>query len=305
MFSISTERLKMVPLDKANLQLSIRNFSKVEGALGLTISGKKLSDREMKVYKIRLEAVESNQINYRWNTVWVIALKDINRFIGTIMIKNYPNEKGEVIIGYSIEEEYRGKGFMTEVLNGLIKWMLLNPEVKAVVADTLKDNIPSQRVLQKIGMINYLEDEECLWWRLTMKRNRAFSAIIHDGKIAMVKHERSDNSFWTLPGGGVEEGEELEDAAIREAKEEVNLKITIIRYLFRTEYTKGTEYCFLAIPSEECELKLGCDPEFGDDDQILKEAAWIDVSEVREDKQVSKVLEALTDEEMKTFNIVI
>lgn len=305
MFSISAERLKMVPLDKANLQLSIRDFSKVEGALGLTISGKKLSDRETKVYKIRLEAVESNQINYRWNTVWVIALKDINRFIGTIMIKNYPNEKGEVIIGYSIEKEYRGKGFMTEALNGLIKWMLLNPEVKAVVADTLKDNIPSQRVLQKIGMINYFEDEECLWWRLTMKRNRAFSAIIHDGKIAMVKHERSDNSFWTLPGGGVEEGEDLEAAAIREANEEVNLRITIIRHLFSTEYTKGTEYCFLAIPSERCELKLGCDPEFGDNDQILKEAAWIDISKVREDKQVSKVLEVLTDEEMKAFNIVL
>lgn len=305
MFSISTERLKMVPLDKANLQLSIRDFSKVEGALGLTISGKKLNDRETKVYKIRLEAVESNQINYRWNTVWVIALKDINRFIGTIMIKNYPNEKGEVIIGYSIQKAYRGKGFMTEALNGLIKWMFLNTEVKAVVADTLKDNIPSQRVLQKIGMINYFEDEECLWWRLTMKRNRAFSAIIHDGKIAMVKHERSDNSFWTLPGGGVEEGEGLEDAAIREAEEEVNLKITIIRYLFSTEYTKGTEYCFLAIPSEGCELKLGCDPEFGDNDQILKEVAWIDISKVREDKQVSKVLEVLTDEEMKAFNIVL
>lgn len=305
MFSISTERLKIFPLEKANLQLSIRDFSKVEGALGLTISGKKLSDRETKVYEIRLEAVESNQINYRWNTVWVIALKDINRFIGTIMIKNYPNEKGEVIIGYSIEKEYRGMGFMTEALNGLIKWMSLNPEVKAVIADTLKDNIPSQRGLQKIGMINYFEDEECLWWRLTMKRNRAFSAIINDGKIAMVKHERSTSSFWTLPGGGVEEGEELEEAAIREAKEEVNLKITIIRPLFSTEYTKGTEYCFLAIPSEECELKLGCDPEFSDDDQILKEAAWIDVSCVCEDKQVSKVLEALTDEEMKAFKIVL
>lgn len=138
-----------------------------------------------------------------------------------------------------------------------------------------------------------------------MKRNRAFSAIIHNGKIAMVKHERSDRSFWTLPGGGVEEGEGLEGAAIREAKEEINLKISIIRYLFSTEYTKGTEYCFLAIPTEGCELKLGCDPEFGDNEQILKEATWIDINEVREDKQVSKVLEALTDEEKKAFNIVL
>jgi 8-oxo-dGTP diphosphatase len=138
-----------------------------------------------------------------------------------------------------------------------------------------------------------------------MKRNRAFSAIIHEGKIVMVKHERSNKSFWTLPGGGVEEGECLEDTAVREAKEEVNLKIKILRYLFNIEYSQGVEHCYLAIPSQDCKLSLGYDPELDINEQVLTEAAWIDISNVHNDKHVSKVLEALTAEELASFNIIL
>ncbi|WP_227793550.1 NUDIX hydrolase [Paenibacillus guangzhouensis] len=44
-------------------------------------------------------------------------------------------------------------------------------------------------------------------------------------KILMVKND--DNGKWTLPGGLVEEGESLESAAIREAKEETGLDIQV------------------------------------------------------------------------------
>lgn len=82
------------------------------------------------------------------------------------MIKGYPNKDSEVIVGYSLEANYRGLGFMTEALEGLIKWIFINQDVKYIVADTLKDNIPSQRVLKKLSMKVYREDNECFWWRL-------------------------------------------------------------------------------------------------------------------------------------------
>jgi len=166
MLAIDTNRLTILPLDQSLLEISLSDFNEMEKVLGLVITYRKLSDREKNVYKIRLKSVENNPIQYMWYTVWIISLKEENKFIGSIMIKNYPNDNGEVILGYSIENDYRCNGFMTEALNSLTQWMFLNVEVKFIIADTLKSNIPSHRVLQKIGMVKYMEDDECYWWML-------------------------------------------------------------------------------------------------------------------------------------------
>lgn len=61
-------------------------------------------------------------------------------------------------------------------------------------------------------------------------------AIIHKEKILLVK--RRDVPVWVLPGGGVDEGESLEEAALREIKEETGLDIEIERAL-ATYYPGG------------------------------------------------------------------
>ncbi len=52
-------------------------------------------------------------------------------------------------------------------------------------------------------------------------------AVIHEGKILLT--QREDFETWILPGGGVEEGESLAQAAIRETKEETGLNIELTR----------------------------------------------------------------------------
>lgn len=51
-----------------------------------------------------------------------------------------------------------------------------------------------------------------------------------EGRLFLAKHEKWENKF-NIPGGGVESGETLKEAAIRETKEETNMDIEKIEYL--------------------------------------------------------------------------
>ena len=54
-------------------------------------------------------------------------------------------------------------------------------------------------------------------------------AIIENNKILLTL--RSDWEVWCLPGGHVDEGESVAEAAIREAKEEVGVDVLLTRYV--------------------------------------------------------------------------
>ncbi len=55
----------------------------------------------------------------------------------------------------------------------------------------------------------------------------AVSVVVRDtqGRLLMIR--RTDNNYWSIPGGGVEPGESVREAAIREVAEETGLSCDI------------------------------------------------------------------------------
>ena len=64
-----------------------------------------------------------------------------------------------------------------------------------------------------------------------VKRDRAQSLVHRGDRILLIEHKMRGRDFYNLPGGGVEDGETPEEAALRELKEEAMVEGRIIRPL--------------------------------------------------------------------------
>lgn len=168
-YQLESERLKLLPLKAQSLALAVENYSKMQTELGLKVNKALLEDEMQYAMRIRLTKVLENEKNYLWYTNWAIVLKEENLIIGYIILKGLPNEAGEVIIGYAVDEDYRRKGYATEAVRRLLQWIFSYPRVHSVIADTEKTNLPSYRLLEQLGAIKYKETEELLWWKIENK----------------------------------------------------------------------------------------------------------------------------------------
>jgi [ribosomal protein S5]-alanine N-acetyltransferase len=81
-----------------------------------------------------------------------------------------PPVDGMVATGYELLPAYRGKGYATEAVRALVDWAFAHPEVRKVVAETLPDNEPSIRVLQRTGFRRARKSSEPGHIRFVLKR---------------------------------------------------------------------------------------------------------------------------------------
>jgi len=77
-------------------------------------------------------------------------------------------------------------------------------------------------------------------------RTRAGIVLIEDNKVALIKRHRSGVEYFVFPGGGVEEGETPEEAAIREAMEELGVEIIVKQKVAIIHFDSSTQIYFLA-----------------------------------------------------------
>ncbi|GAB4246853.1 MAG: NUDIX hydrolase [Thermoleophilia bacterium] len=57
---------------------------------------------------------------------------------------------------------------------------------------------------------------------------RVAALIVSEGRVLLVRQAKGGRQYWLLPGGGVERGETLAEALVRELREECGLSISVI-----------------------------------------------------------------------------
>ncbi|MBI1728318.1 MAG: GNAT family N-acetyltransferase [Candidatus Rokubacteria bacterium] len=56
-------------------------------------------------------------------------------------------------VGYVLAQRYWGHGLMTEAAGAVVEWVIAQPEIHRVWATVDLENVASQRVLEKVGMV--------------------------------------------------------------------------------------------------------------------------------------------------------
>ncbi|GAB3934119.1 GNAT family N-acetyltransferase [Larkinella terrae] len=172
MTSLISNRLQIIPLSLSDLeQLSIsRAALETARCLDLSHFELKADARFMAEFDEALaHFVIPNLIahpdRWVWYTHWLVVHRELNLTIGGLGMAGPPDADGQIMIGYFMDRKFEGKGYTTEAVNCFLDWIFEQPDVKTVIADTLREFNASQRVLQKTGFTFVGEVEEGVRWR--------------------------------------------------------------------------------------------------------------------------------------------
>ena len=85
---------------------------------------------------------------------WIVELKSTHELIGTIDVasKNFI-KYGSVELGYCYGEEYWHKGYATEALKRVIRFLFDEVDFEILYAEFMENNPNSGKVMKKAGMI--------------------------------------------------------------------------------------------------------------------------------------------------------
>ncbi|HEX6970982.1 MAG TPA: NUDIX hydrolase [Limnochordia bacterium] len=105
-----------------------------------------------------------------------------------------------------------------------------------------------------------------------------------DERVLLVRHRHPERAahpdFWCFPGGGVEPGESLADAALRELAEETGLEGRLLALVSVRDILAPDRLEFVFLAETTGTSRLGHDPERAGATPVLSAVRWIPRSEL-------------------------
>src|SRR5512143_4203891 len=94
-------------------------------------------------------------------------------------------------------------------------------------------------------------------------RIRAVAILIENEKVVLIERHRAGKHFFTFPGGGVDQGETVEQAVIREVEEELGLRVAVKQKVAEVWFQGNRQEYFL-VQRLDGEFGTGTGEEYGD-----------------------------------------
>ncbi|MEZ9526330.1 GNAT family N-acetyltransferase [Enterovibrio norvegicus] len=94
---------------------------------------------------------------------WAVELKSTGQFMGFVGLHTQDENSGIpdvpfIEIGWRLASEFWGMGYAPEAAEKALQYAFEDLDTPSVYAFTVLDNLPSQRVMVKIGMVNSHND---------------------------------------------------------------------------------------------------------------------------------------------------
>ena len=110
-------------------------------------------------WNVHKDVEETKEIISKWISKyedgsynWIVELKDSHEVIGGISEEGKSLKHKTICLGYCYGSKYWNKGYASEALRRVIKYLLLEQDFYLVCADHRSSNPASGRVMQKAGM---------------------------------------------------------------------------------------------------------------------------------------------------------
>ena len=157
MQQIFTRRTRLVALSQGELESYLKHPKKLAAKLECQLSCEIITAVVERAVRMKIDKMSSAPINdHPWYTYWLLVIADSNFGAGLIGFKGVVAGYRQVEIGYGIDPDYEDKGYTTEGAQALIQWAFQDERCSSIVAcHVLNDNLPSIRVLQKLGFQIY------------------------------------------------------------------------------------------------------------------------------------------------------
>jgi ADP-ribose pyrophosphatase len=97
-------------------------------------------------------------------------------------------------------------------------------------------------------------------------RIRAGIVLIQDARVALIERHRAGIDYYVFPGGGVDDGESPEQAAIREAMEELGIEVTIKQKIAEIQLGHKSRQIYFLAEHVAGEFGTGVGEEYTDAD---------------------------------------